>query len=517
MFVRRKVNKSGTISVQVISKNRGNYKVERSFGAVRAESDIVCLEEQARQYVRAQEGFVDSLFIDRDETSFKNFVSSITNDSIRVIGPELIFGQLYDRIGFSQVKSDMFRHLVISRLFSPGSKLKTIDYLERYQGISYSKDTVYRFLDRLCSKDKAKSETDIKKQVEQISFHHTKKVLKGKISVVFYDMTTLYFEASDEDDLRKTGFSKDGKHQCPQIFLGLLVAAEGNPIGYEIFEGNIFEGHTFIPVLQKMAKRFSLGKPVVIADSGLLSDNNIASLEEDGYKYILGARPKNVKDEIKQKILSLLPKDGQTASISLEGKKRLILSMSNRRANKDAKNRERGLMRLQKRLNSGKLTKANINNRGYNKYLKLEGKIRISINMDKYNADAAWDGLKVYKTNTRLSAKKIIENYGNLWYIERAFRMNKTDLRIRPIYHHVRNRIEGHICICFTAYSILLETERMLKKYLPETTLKRAQELVKTMYQLTYRIPSSRETHTQVLGMSDEQHKLYETVCRWCR
>ena len=137
--------------------------------------------------------------------------------------------------------------------------------------------------------------------------------------------------------------------------------------------------------------------------------------------------------------------------------------------------------------------------------------------MDKYNADAAWDGLKAYKTNTRMSAKKIIENYGNLWYIERAFRMNKTDLRIRPIYHHVKNRIEGHICICFTAYSILLETERMLKEHLPQTTLKRAQELVKTMYQLTYLLPNSRETHTQVLGMSEEQRKLYEAVCRWCR
>jgi len=332
MFVRRKANKSGTISIQVVSKNRKQYKVERSFGTGRTESDIVRLEEQAKQYVRAQEGFVDTLFIDRDETSLKNFVASITNDGIRVIGPELIFGQLYDLIGCSQVQSDMFRHLVISRLFSPGSKLKTIDYLERYQGISYSKDTVYRFLDRLCSKDKTKSETDIKHQVEQISFHHTKKVLRGNISVVFYDMTTLYFEASDEDDLRKTGFSKDGKHQCPQIFLGLLVAAKGNPIGYEIFEGNIFEGHTFIPVLQKMAKRFSLGKPVVIADAGLLSDDNIASLEEGGYKYILGARPKNVKDEIKQKILSFSLEDGQTAVISIEDKKRLILSMSDRRA-----------------------------------------------------------------------------------------------------------------------------------------------------------------------------------------
>jgi len=247
--------------------------------------------------------------------------------------------------------------------------------------------------------------------------------------------------------------------------------------------------------------------------AGLLSDNNIASLEKDGYKYILGARPKNVKDEIKHKILSLSLEDGQTAAIPLEGGQQLILSMSDKRAKKDAENRERGLLRLRKKLKSGKLTKANINNRGYNKYLKLESKISISINMDKYNADAAWDGLKAYK----MSEKEIIDNYGILWYIERAFRMNKTDLRIRPIYHHVKNRIEGHICICFTAYSILLETKRMLKKHLPDMTLNRAQELVKTMYQLTYRIPNSRDTLTQVLGMSDEQRKLYEAVCRWCR
>lgn len=145
MFVRRKANKSGTISVQVVSKSRGKYKVERSFGTGRTESEVVLLEEQAMQYVRAQRGFVDGLFIDRDETVLRNFVETITNDNIRVVGPELIFGRLYGHIGFARIASDMFRYLVVSRLFSPGSKLKTTGYLERYQGISYSKDTVYRF------------------------------------------------------------------------------------------------------------------------------------------------------------------------------------------------------------------------------------------------------------------------------------------------------------------------------------------------------------------------------------
>ena len=143
-------------------------------------------------------------------TIVDSIFETLSNASIKVVGPELIFGKIYDKIGFNKIDEDLFRHLVISRLAFPLSKLKTIDYLFRYQGITLNKDTVYRFLDKLNSK--------LKDKVEQISFEHTKKILRGKISVVFYDMTTLYFEASDEDDLRKTGFSKDGKYNNPRIF-----------------------------------------------------------------------------------------------------------------------------------------------------------------------------------------------------------------------------------------------------------------------------------------------------------
>lgn len=434
MFVRRKGNKSGKISVQVVSKGGGKYKVLRSFGVGSTEQEVVRLEEQARNFIVERQGFVGELFEDKDEVLLSDFVATFSNEQIRVVGPELIFGALYDKIGYNSIRTDMFRHLVISRLFSPGSKLKTIDYLARYQGVIYSADKIYRFLDSLCF-DKKKQEKgdiqetiDIKTAVEKITFEHTKKVLRGKISVAFYDMTTLYFEASEEDDLRKTGFSKDGKQQCPQIFLRLLVAQGGNPIGYEIFEGNIFEGKTFIPVLENLAKKFSLGKPIVVADSGLLSEKNRKLLEKNSYGYILGAKIKNEKDTVKQQILALNLKNGQTAVLKKKDKTRLIVAQSDRRAKKDRHNREKGLLRLQKRIQSGKLTKSNINNRGYNKYLKLEGEINVSIDESKFAADAAWDGLKGYVTDTRLSAAKVIENYGNLWYIERAFRMNKTDL-----------------------------------------------------------------------------------------
>ena len=413
----------------------------------------------------------------------------------------------------------MFRHLAISRLFSPGGKLRTVDYLERYQGVFYSIDRIYRFLDALCRRRDetrgSKPETDIKAEVEQISFEHTKRVLRGRIAVAFYDMTTLYFEASEEDDLRKTGFSKDGKHQRPQIFLGLLAASGGNPIGYEIFEGNIFEGHAFIPALQNIEKKFSLGKPIVVADSGLLSESNRESLESGGYQYILGARIKNSKDALKEKILSLNLQDSKAKAIRQGNGARLIVSMSDKRAGKDRRNREKGLSRLQKRIKSGKLTKANINNRGYNKFLKLDGEIKIAIDEKMLAADALWDGLKGYLTNTGLPARKVIDNYNNLWYIERAFRMNKTDLRIRPIYHHLRNRIEGHICICFAAYTVMLEMERMLKKEKSLMTLNRAQEITKTMYQMIYKLPESRTVKTKILGMNGEQQELYDMICRW--
>ena len=522
MFVRRKPNKTGTVSVQVISKHTGKYQVMRSFGVGRTEQDLVRLEEHARQFIRSQSGFVGELFGDEDDTRLEDFLCTINNTEIQVIGPELIFGRLYDKIGYGVIQSELFRHLVVSRLFSPGSKLKTIDYLERYQGVSYPKDRIYRFLDTLYQKSdnpletpSTEEKTGIKATVERITFEHTKRVLRGKISVVFYDMTTLYFEASDEDDLRKTGFSKDGKHQCPQIFLGLLTAGGGNPIGYEIFEGNIFEGHTFIPVLQNVEKKYGLGRPIVVADAGLLSADNCKALEESGYKYILGARVKSLKNETKEKILSFKLKNDQSAAIKQTDGTRLIVSMSDQRAKKDKHNREKGLERLKKRIQSGKLTKSSINNRGYNKYLKIEGEVKISIDDEKFLADAVWDGIKGYFTNTKLSAKKVIENYGNLWYIERAFRMNKTDLRIRPIYHHLRNRIEGHICICFTAYTVLLEMERMLKQAKSQITVKRAQELTKTMYQLTYQLPKSRLTKTKILGMDSQQQELEEIVVRW--
>jgi transposase len=503
MFVRQKKNKSGSICVQIISKSDGKYKVVKSFGSSTSSEVILEMVLKAKQEIKRLEA-TPSLFVLEKDVLIESFLSDIENVQIRTIGPELVFGRIFDYIGFNVINEELFRHLVIARLAFPLSKLKTIEYLYRYQGIKLEISAVYRFLDKL--------NEDLKDAVEQIAFEHTKRVLENNISIVFYDMTTLYFEASDEDDLRKTGFSKDGKHSNPQIFLGLLVGLEGYAIGYDIFEGNIFEGHTLIPTIEKISKKFNLSKPIVVADAGLLSSKNIKELQENNYQFILGARIKNETDVVKNQIFETNLKNNEFAVIEKSEQVKLILSYSDKRAKKDEYNRKKGLERLEKKIKTGKLTKSNINNRGYNKYLKMEGEIKVAIDNERFEKDKIWDGLKGYVTNCTLKPEEIIENYKNLWHIEKAFRISKTDLRIRPIYHRLRKRIEAHICLSFVAYAIYKELDRVLKIEKYPLSVEKAAELTHNMYLIEITLPESLHTKKITLKMDDNQKHLIQII-----
>lgn len=277
------------------------------------------------------------------------------------------------------------------------------------------------------------------------------------------------------------------------------------------------EKKTFIPLLKRAQAKFGFPAPIVIADAGLLSWENIEALVSDGYEYILGARIKNEKETVKQRILSLNLREGQVASIKTDDDLRIVVSYTEKRRKKDAFNRAKGLQRLQTKVASGKVSKKHINNRGYNKYLRLQGEATISIDHEAFEKDAVWDGLKGYVTNTKLTDEEVIANYHNLWFIERAFRMNKTDLQIRPMYHRLRNRIEGHICICFCAYVLQLEMERLLKAAQSNITVERARELVKTMYALTYTKPGHTRPTKVMLSMDNEQAELYRLVEDWVK
>lgn len=191
---------------------------------------------------------------------------------------------------------------------------------------------------------------------------------------------------------------------------------------------------------------------------------------------------------------------------------RLIITYSPKRARKDRHNREKGLRRLEKRVESGKLSKQHINNRGYNKYLKLVGDITICIDYDKYEADGSWDGLKGYLTNTTMDKKKVVSHYQNLWHIEKAFRISKTDLRIRPVYHRLRHRIEAHLCICFAAYALYKELERMLAKHRIKISVEKALEQINEIQQITYTLPKSGRQKTKLLKLNHQQRNLLKIL-----
>ena len=285
MFIRRLKSKNGKTYIQVVDKSSGHYKVLQSFGSSCSEPELDYLTQKAQRWITDYTGDRELDFSNANELVEKLF-DSITQ--MNLVGFDLLLGQIFDEIGFNQINDEIFKQLVLCRISYPRSKLKTTEYLYRYKQIRWSEDQVYRYLDKLYNTQK--------EMVQRLSYEHTLKILDNRLSVVFYDVTTLYFEIDQEDELRKTGFSKEGRHQNPQIVLGLLVSQNGYPLAYDIFEGNKFEGHTMLPVVDAFKEKYQLGQLTIIADSGLLSNPNIEQLLGKGYEFILGARIKNGAD-----------------------------------------------------------------------------------------------------------------------------------------------------------------------------------------------------------------------------
>ena len=356
---------------------------------------------------------------------------------------------------------------------------------------------IYRYLDKLNDRQK-----DI---IQNISVEHTRKVLGGKIGVVFYDVTTLYFETDKGDGFRENGWSKDGKHAQPQVILGLLVSDGGYPLAYSIHEGNHYEGNTMLPIVNDFVRKFNLKDFVIIADSGLMNSQNVADLERGGYKYIIGARIKNENKSIKEWILSQNKQDGAFYEYQKSEQCKLIIGYSEQRAKKDAYNREKGVKRLEKQYKNGTITKDKINKRGYNKFLEISDNIKVKINNEKIIEDSKWDGLKGYITNTNLSANNVYKQYSELWQVERAFRVTKGVLELRPMFHFTKKRIEAHVCICFVAYKVYKELERILKTENIKLSVDKVLGIAKTITTIKIKLKESKETITKTMILTPRQ------------
>jgi len=501
VFIRKKKNRSGTTSIVVVEKCKGIYKEIKTIGTSKEPSEIDSYFKQGKKWISSHLGEQDVFEIHNraieERQVTEHLLSNVEN--ILLNGVQIILNKVFESTGFDAIEDEIFRQLVIARLSQPMSKAATVEFLKSHFDEDTHLHRIYRYLDKLYNTQQEK--------IQQISVEHTRRILGGAIGLLFYDVTTLYFEADYGDELRETGFSKDGKHNQPQVVLGLLVSKEGYPLSYSVFNGSQYEGRTMLPVVEDFVQRFKLDDFIVVADSGLMSQSNIALLESGNYKYIIGARIKNESDEIKKWALSLTKQDGRFNETQ-KGLARLIVGYSENRAKKDRHNREKGVKRLEKAYRSGNITKDNINKRGYNKFLEISDNVKVAINQDKIKQDEQWDGLKGYLTNTDLHAKEVYEQYNGLWSIERAFRITKNTLEMRPMFHFTPKRIEAQICICFVAYKVYKELERILKMNDINISVDKVLNIAKTITTIKINLPISGNTMTKTMLLTQRHRSI---------
>lgn len=531
LHIRQKKNSSGSVSIQIIDRIDRKYKVVETIACVKNDTDLeIFLDVATKRLVELNCKSYPTLFDEKkeDELTFLE----LGNRDLIPIGDELIYGRLFAQLGCSNLQLDykrlqMFKNLVISRLLYPGSKLYLIDYLEYFKKETIDKNGIYRFLDTIYQEG-------LKLQIEKCVFEHTFKKMNNTITFTFYDVTTLYFESESEDDLRKIGYSKEGKLARPQIQLGLFTTLQGYPLSFEVYEGNKYEGHTLVDVLKNFQEKFKLpNKPIVVADRGMLNNDNLAYLENNGYKYILAAKIKNISHELKTQISNLtfidngvihtlkltkdIPySDDRDNKQTLHINQRLVLSYSSQRAKKDKYNRDKAIERLEKKMKASKsITKKDLKLSYYAKYLNFDDSncnLAFNINTNKIQDDSKLDGIKGFITNDfQLSPNEIIEHYNNQYDVERAFRISKTDLKIRPIYHRLETRIKAHILISFVSYAIYKEFESKMKGN--NITFKFSQKLLRDIIKHMFALKVNG--NFIYLKFDDIQQQVYEAIKKY--
>ena len=409
-------------------------------------------------------------------------VKSLKEEARIHIGCSDIFGIAYDQLKLTasfgttdkqKQAGDLLKEIVLSRLEKPLSKRASVSDILRHKAKDLNLDQVYRMMDKVYQ-----HRIDLKNKV----CDRTLSLFKEKIDVLFFDVTTLYFESFVSDELKNTGFSKDNKIKEVQVVLALMTTKGGLPVGYELFSGNTFEGSTLIKTMDRMSSSYELRDIYLVADRGMFSKRNLKELDQRGVKFIIGARLKTLKTEVKERILNSAPrflkKKGfrdrlsWCAEYELNGH-RLIVHYSRERSLKDRKDRQKILEKLHKEIKSekkkgkGKVNvKALVKNRGVKKYLKLKGKtVLAELDEEKIAQEALWDGFQAVICNDAKGDRgEIVGRYKDLWQIEAAFRLNKHDLKMRPIYHWKPRRIKAHILICFIAYGLACFVRESLKR-----------------------------------------------------
>ena len=532
MFVREIKKPNGSKSIQIVESIREGKKVKqkviRHMGQWKFEHEIEQVKKTAEEIIISIKNELNPVLPIIDPKDFYSrpakkkieedvCLSNLRAEKRKIEGVYEVLGNEYQQLRFDSIINgtrkdgqwnEMLKLCTLARISSPKSKKKTAQELSLDYDLDIPLEKIYRMMDHL-----ANSEEILKKKVTQ----STLKLFKEEVDILFYDVTTLYFESFEEDELRSFGFSKDCKFKETQIVLALITNNEGFPISYEIFPGNTFEGKTLLTSIDSLKNRFDVKNIFLAADRGMFGRENLLKLESVGIKYVVSAPLKKLKSEIKRKILT---EDFSPGVVSNElhwikeysyEKKRLIVSYSGKRARKDQKERERQVERLLSKAKDGKVKmKELIKNNGNKKFIRVV-KDEAKINYEKIEEDSRWDGLHgVISNHSEKTAIELLEKYRGLWNIEAAFRVNKHDLKMRPIFHWKPNRIKAHIGICYLAYALICHVKKRLKNSGLEISLEEIKEELQRVYSVIVKDRTTQKYYGIPSKMNDTQRKIYK-------
>jgi len=389
--------------------------------------------------------------------------------------------QLFRRFQFHAVGNTLLTDLVLMRIVEPASKLRSLELLEQFFGISYPRKDFYRSLPLVVAWRTA---------AEAGVLALARKEYHFDFAVVFYDVTTLYFEVCREDTLRQPGFSKDGKPHQPQILIGLIVTSEGFPVAYEIFKGNTFEGHTLLPSISALQRKYHIRRLTVVADAAMITRDNIRELVISNFTYIVGARTGNLSHTLLQKVCrGLRQRDGATLRLTT-AYGGLVCDFSLTRYRKDKRELEQQLKKAETLLqHPGAIKRV--------KFIKSTGRARYELNAPLLEKTKHLLGIKGYYTNlpATIDNQMILQQYRNLWRVEQAFRIAKSDLQFRPIYHFKKASIEAHILICFMALAVC--------KYMEMKTGTSTKQMVQLLKGVTDARILNTLTHEEIIMRSE--------------
>ena len=460
--IRTTITGSSSTAVQVVKYISGKTIIVKHIGSASDKFELSLLKHHAEEYIEKVTG-QQSLFSFSTTQSQNKIIQSryARTAGFTYTLVHDLFTHLFHVFTFDDLNKPLLTDLVMVRIVNPSSKLAALAYLKEMFAINYSETQIYRQLP---------SFSDLKEEIEKKIISFAKKNLNFNFTVVFYDVTTLYFETfkTDDENFKKTGFSKDNKFNQPQIVIGLIVNHDGFPVSYDIYAGNTFEGHTLIPSLTAFKKKHHVKNLTVIADAAMISLANVEALIKSNINYIVGARVGNLAPDLIQEISEKLNMvDGASYRLTTD-RGMLICDFSKKRYWKNKNEMEEQLAKARKYEGNADTLPRKI------KFLKSLAKTKTVINEQLLEKTKLLLGIKGYYTDLdKETNETIIKHYHNLWHVEKSFRMAKSDLQTRPIYHFKNKAIASHILICFMALALgtymELSTKKSLQKILKLT------------------------------------------------